>query len=257
MDISLSLLISFYIRLCVLLHVIQIFFLSYSVSLFSLSASVSTFHTLSLDFLASCSFSFRLFEIFRWFPRKSHVGQSSKFINPVKGISFILFEAIARCQSKSVWLKNGLDISKEMNRVTIVNDDDKPERKMCQPKRFKSDRKRKTKKLQKTSWNFFVDFWIKEFWKAEPILWIAKKCFMRNSSIWTLIKRNGMKNHLETMDNKLQLQTFYELLMSHVSLDAIKKNSKNVSLLSTNETTFLCGFYGCLEHERKIACRTI
>lgn len=238
-------------------HFMSYKFFSYSVSLFLLSASVSIFHTLSLDFLASCSFSCGRFEICRWFPRKSHVGQLPKFINPVKGISFVLYEAISRCQSKSVWLKNILDISKEMNRAAIVNDD-KPEREMCQPKRIKNDRT--TKRASKDFLEFLRRFWIKEFWRVELILWIAiaksqKDLFMRNSSIWTLIKRNGMKNHLKPMDNKLQLPQIYELLMSHVSFDAIKRNSRNVSLFSTNEMTF-CVFYGYSEHERKIACRT-
>lgn len=72
---------------------------------FSLSASVSTFHTLSLDFLAS--FSFALASRFASdFRRNLMRGQLSKFIiNPDDEIpsfqTVFSYEEISQCQSKS------------------------------------------------------------------------------------------------------------------------------------------------------------
>lgn len=150
---------------------------------FSLSASVSTFHTLSLDLLASCSFLFGLFEICLWFPRKSHVGQLSKLSLLIqwRGLaSFRSFryETNLSCQSKSLWLKNSLDVSKEMNRTTFVNED-KPEREKNVSSRkdlklIANWREKNIKRFLGISSSILNK---RNFWRVEIILWIAKRIF--------------------------------------------------------------------------------
>lgn len=152
-------------------------------------------------------------------------GQLSEFINPVKGLSFFRYEAafslryeeISQCQSKSVWLKKNSSaylmwMKWGMRRRWIENWE------KCQQKDLKKWSRTKYLKASKNiSWNLplISNDGIR---RAESVSRNAKSqkfSFMRNSRVWTLIKRNEMKNHLELLVNAAMRPQWNKYFMNY------------------------------------------
>lgn len=102
---------------------------------------------------------------------------------------------------------------------------------------------------------FLRRFWIKGIFEELKSFYESQREYsMRNSSIWALIKRNGMKNHLERRLRTISCsyKDFLWIINESCFIWCNQKEFEECfSVLEKLKWLFWCVFYGCFKHERE------